>query len=377
MKTLKWRNVAFHLHRWLGLAIGLLLILIGITGSLLIFEEEISDWLNTQQFGVIIPQAERLAPATVLDTAKAAHPNWQAINLYIPSDDHHPYKLRMTAPDANPDLYLHGDHEVFVHPYTGVVLGDRAERYSFYRFLLNLHYRLFAENIGIKIVGIAGLLLFILCISGLVLWTGWRKLINGFKIKWKAHPKRVSFDIHKVAGIVAVIFLTLTAITGVGWNFYEFTQPAIYALTATPTLPNPESKPIAGKSPVGLTEVLVKADTALPDSKTTIISLPDEPKAAFSIYKQIPGGSTYGGAVYIDQFNGQVLRVDDERRAALGDLILNAFIPLHFGTFWGLPSRILYVFVGLSPLMLFVTGVIMWWFRRKQKGKAAIAYPTR
>jgi len=119
MKTFKLRRAAFHLHRWIGLVVGLLLILIGITGSLLVFEAEISDWLNTQQFGTIVPQAERLAPATAIEIAKTTHPTWQAVNLYIPADDHHPYKLRMTAPAANPDLYLHGNNEVFVHPYTG------------------------------------------------------------------------------------------------------------------------------------------------------------------------------------------------------------------------------------------------------------------
>ncbi|WP_442938394.1 PepSY domain-containing protein [Nostoc sp.] len=40
--------------------------------------------------------------------------------------------------------------------------------------------------------------------------------------------------------------------------------------------------------------------------------------------------------------------------------ILNSFGPLHFGTFWGLPSRIFYVFVGLAPLILFITGFVMW-----------------
>jgi uncharacterized iron-regulated membrane protein len=61
-----------------------------------------------------------------------------------------------------------------------------------------------------------------------------------------------------------------------------------------------------------------------------------------------------------------VLRVDDERKAALGDRILNAFTPLHFGTFWGLPSRILYVFVGLAPLILFISGFVMWWYRKRK-----------
>ncbi|MEH2286520.1 PepSY-associated TM helix domain-containing protein [Nostoc sp.] len=40
---------------------------------------------------------------------------------------------------------------------------------------------------------------------------------------------------------------------------------------------------------------------------------------------------------------------------------------MHFGTFGGLPTRILYVFVGLSPLILFITGFVMWWYRYRGK----------
>lgn len=51
----------------------------------------------------------------------------------------------------------------------------------------------------------------------------------------------------------------------------------------------------------------------------------------------------------------------------LGDRVLNFFVPLHYGTFGGFPSRILYVFVGVAPLVLFVSGFLMWWYRYRAK----------
>ncbi len=104
------------------------------------------------------------------------------------------------------------------------------------------------------------------------MWSGWRQLINGFKIKWiKRHPKRGSYDLHKVARVVTSVFLAIVAATGVGWNFYEVTQPVIYALTATPTRPEPKSKPISGQSPLTLTEILAKAEGAFPNGKVTTV----------------------------------------------------------------------------------------------------------
>ena len=59
----------------------------------------------------------------------------------------------------------------------------------------------------------------ILSLTGLVLWPGWRKLVTGFKIKWQAHIKRVNFDIHKVVGVVAVVFLAMISFTDFCWNW--------------------------------------------------------------------------------------------------------------------------------------------------------------
>ncbi len=46
---------------------------------------------------------------------------------------------------------------------------------------------------------------------------------------------------------------------------------------------------------------------------------------------------------------------------------MDAFNPLHYGTFSGLPTRILYIFVGLAPTFLFVTGFVMWRYRYRPK----------
>jgi uncharacterized iron-regulated membrane protein len=359
------RQVVFHLHRYLGLAIGILLAFVGLTGSLLVFEPEINNGLVAFRFGEVAVQTQRLAPEQLLNITQAAYPRLKPVSLNFPDQPNRPFKLQLESPQANPNVYLDGSYEVFLNPYSGEILGDRNERLSYYRVLLNLHYRLFAEDIGIVVVGIAGIILLLLSLSGLMLWPGWRKLITGFKIKWNAHPKRLNFDLHKVVGVITVVFLVLTAFTGVCWNFYDFAQPAIYALTATPTLPEAVSKPIAGKTPLSLTELLAKAEIAFPEGKVTSIYLPGKPEDVFSVYKQIGNGLAYGNAIYLDQFSGETIRIDDERKQHLGDRVLSAFTPLHYGTFGGLPTRILYIFVGFAPLILLITGFVMWKYRRK------------
>jgi uncharacterized iron-regulated membrane protein len=222
-----------------------------------------------------------------------------------------------------------------------------------------------AGETGTVIVGIAAFLMCILTITGVFLWPGWRKLIAGFKIKLDAHPQRANFDIHKVAGIIFVVFLFLSGFTGFCWNFYDLTTPIIYAVTFSPKPTEPVSKPIASKSTLGLTKQLKIADAALPGAVPKSIYFPSKPEDALRIRMKLPQENVeYGNSnVYLDQYSGDVLRVDNALKMPSGDRVINYFIPLHYGTFGGLPTRILYVFVGLAPLILFITGFLMSWYR--------------
>ncbi|MBW4445069.1 MAG: PepSY domain-containing protein [Plectolyngbya sp. WJT66-NPBG17] len=359
---MKARNIVFSVHRYVGLVVGLILVIVGLTGSLLIFEHEIDDWAIQQRFGHVIPQEQRLSPGALANTVKTAyanHPDWKVGQVKMPSNQEF-YTIRLNRPDDT-------QWEVFVNPYTGKIMGDRQRETALFSRMLDLHYQLLAGDIGLKIVGVAALLLCILSITGIMLWSGWRKFFLGFKIKWDAHPKRVNYDIHKVAGIITAVFLGAIAFTGFCWNFYDQTEPLIYAATFTPKPPEVLSK-ATGKPPLGLDEIVQRSDNALPGAVNTFINLPRKPDGAFEIYKKLPGDTEdFNSSVKLDQYSGKVLQIKDSRIAGLGDLVLNSFTPIHYGTFGGLPTRIFYVFVGLAPTILMITGVVMWWYRKRKK----------
>ncbi|MBC6432936.1 PepSY domain-containing protein [Nostoc sp. HG1] len=365
MKRKKLRDIIFYLHQYIGFFVGLVLVIVGLTGSLLVFEQDFDHLMISKQYGQITPQQVQLSPESVVNTIKAkyaARKDLKLFRIYLPDTPSSPYLGQLSSTDDQRT-------EVFVNPYTGKIIGERISDKTLIGLILNLHYSLMAGQTGIVIVGIAAFLMCILTITGLVLWPGWRKLISGFKIKFDAHPKRVSFDIHKVTGIVSVVFLFFTGFTGFCWNFYDLTEPIIYAVTFTPKRSELVSRPISGKSAFGLTEQLKIADAALPGAVTKSIYLPGKPEDALQIRMKLPQESSdYGDSnVYLNQYSGKVLRVDNALKMPLGDRVLNFFVPLHYGTFLGLTSRILYVFVGLTPLILFVTGFVMWKHRYRTK----------
>lgn len=357
------RNTVFHLHRWLGLIGGILLCVAGLTGAVLVFWHEIDHLVLTQRFGQIIPSGEPLAVPAIADTVKAAFAakGLSLSSMNLPEHADHPYQVWLHAP---------ADHhwQVFVNQYTGQVMGDREWESSWVGIIYGLHYKLLAGDAGTLIMGVVALLTLLLSLTGIVLWPGWRKLIAGFKIKWHgAHIKRTNFDIHKVAGIVTAIFLAFIGLTGFAWNVPQAkVTEAIHAATFTPKPADPVSKPIPGQKPLPIADLIQRADAAVPNATTTYISFPEKPEEPFRMGKkqaQETGGNT---RVSLDQFTGNVTQLSDGLKPSRAEAILNQFGPLHFGTFWGVPSRILYVFVGLAPTVLMVTGVVMWWYRKRK-----------
>ncbi|MEH2263859.1 PepSY-associated TM helix domain-containing protein [Nostoc sp.] len=365
MNRKKLRSILFYLHRSIGFCVGLLLIVVGLTGSLLVFEQDFDHLMISQQYGQIIPQQVQVSPESVVNTIKAkyaARKDLKLFRIYLPDTPSSPYVGQLSSTDDQRT-------EVFVNPYTGKIIGERITDKTPIGLILNLHYSLMAGQTGTVIVGIAAFLMCILTITGLVLWPGWRRLIAGFKIKLNAHPQRANFDIHKVAGIITVVFLFFTGFTGFCWNFYDLTEPIIYAVTFTQKPSEPVSKLIPSKLTLRVTEQLEIANAALPGAVTKTIYFPSKPEEAVRINMKLPQENVeYGNSnVYLDQYTGEVLRIDNGLKLPLGDRVLNSFTPLHYGTFWGLSSRILYVFVGLAPLILFITGFVMWRYRYRAK----------
>lgn len=367
MNTRSIRNISFHLHRWLGLVGGILLCIAGLTGSILVFWHEIDRFILARRFGEVVPGETQVSISKIVEVAKAASParGLKLDSIDLPQAMNQPFSVwfhTSTAPEQH--------WQVLLNPYTGQIMGDRIWETSWVGWIYDLHYKLLAGDPGLLIMGIVALLTLILSITGIVLWPGWRKLVAGFKIKWNAHPKRLNFDIHKVSGIITAIFLAFIGFTGFVWNVPQTNiETAIYAATFTAKPKEPTSKPIPGKSPLTLVEVLQRADAIVPNAKTEFVSIPDKPDGVFQIGKRQPQETGQWGKtrIALDAYTGEVVQLTDGLKPSRAESILNQFAPLHFGTFWGVASKALYVLVGLAPTLLMVTGVIMWMYRRRPK----------
>ncbi len=357
--------------------------IVGLTGSALVFQSELDHAAVTLQYGRIVPEAYRLSPEVVLNKVKTKtiDANKEAIviasiDLATASDLPDKVKIRLSNNESI---------EIFVNPYTGNILGDRPD-HNLFKWIYQLHDHLLIGKIGNLeigkiIVGIIAFLFLVINLTGVILWDGWRKLPQGFTIQWQAKSLRLNYDIHKVVGILAVIFLTFTAFTGFLWNF-KLDKPLARLITRSSTRLRPttlESKPTKDCSILSLTAILQIADAALPNAVTTKIKLPETPNEVFKVHKKFPQehGQMGHSRVAIDPYSGEILELKNGLNLPLYQQVLDSFEEIHYGTFAGLPTQILYVLVGVTPLILLITGLVMYIHRHPKVKKLIKAQTCR
>ncbi len=357
------RKLIFQIHLIVGVVAGLLLLATGLTGSLIVFGEEAEEALNPGLYHVAA-KGEALPLQSALDLLKQAFPQ-EKVSIFSPAarpGQAHQFTL----------LGISGQKLVSVDPYSGQMLGARERTRTLMGWLIDFHTHLLNGKQGETIVGYAGLLLCVLCLTGLWVWLPRKRqsLQRGFEIKFGAGWKRVNYDLHKTVGGLMLLFLTLTALTGVALVFDDPTSAIISGLTGTASRPpRPQIRKSDQKQQRPLDELREKAEQALPGGELTLISLPQKPTDAIGFRKRFetewnPKGRSF---VYLDPFTGAILRVDDARNAPAGMRAVNLLFPLHTGRWGGTGSRLLQMIIGLTPGFLFLTGFLMWWNRSLAK----------
>lgn len=372
---MKIRRIVFNVHLYIGLAAGLFLVLSGLTGSMIVFREEIEALLHPELMETAV-NGERVPLQTVLNAAREAYPDDTILSVRMPRTPEQTYLLKMNEPHG---LFVYAD------PYSGKLLGAHRQEDTFMGWVALVHTELLIGEAGETILGVSALLLICMSVTGFFLWwppngKGIGKLARGFKVGWSAPWKKVIFDLHRASGIYTIVFLLIIAFTGVSLVFNKAVVELTNFLTASvPRAAPPHSDPLgAGGAILSLDDLLHQADLIL-SGPTTWINLPQTPAAPLVVRKKMPEEFHPNGRsfIYFDQYTGGVLRTENALTAPSGTRIYNFFYPLHIGAAGGTFTRILQVITGFSPLVLFVTGYLMWRNRTKARAyKEASKNPT-
>src|SRR5258706_9609376 len=158
------RELLLKLHRWSGLILGLIILVVSVTGSALVFESDIDAWLNPE-LSLMTPELDtpRVAMQKVVDNVRKEYPKDPPTSIRI-------VPTGVFVSNRTIEVALKSGQTAYVNPYSGAVLGARSREKSFARFLHLLHTRLVAGETGEYIVGGITLVTFGMALSGLYLW---------------------------------------------------------------------------------------------------------------------------------------------------------------------------------------------------------------
>ncbi|HWA99196.1 MAG TPA: PepSY-associated TM helix domain-containing protein [Pirellulales bacterium] len=355
------RTTILKFHRWLALLATVPLMLLGLSGSVVTFENEIDRALNPKLW-LVETSGEPLARQALLDGVQRGFPNDAIAALRLPAGD-----------DRAVEIALRSGMLVYADPYTGDVLGTRRRNEIVAARIHQFHTNLLLGPPGSWINGMAASVLVLLSLSGLWLWL-WPKTAA---IRWRGSGRRFFYDAHSATGLYGAALWIIVGFTGAIMNFEAIAQPALYWLTRTQGVDPPPltSADANDGSALAADEIIDAARDALPGAAVTLLSLPKKSDDVFVVYMKFPEDRTPAGRsrVYVDQYSGKVLWVTNTRTVPWGVWLWNQHRAVHTGDLFGWPSRLLICAASLLVAVQTVTGLVVWWQARRARGKAPLS----
>ncbi len=409
------RTLFTKLHRWAGLTTAAFLFFSGVTGAIISWDHEIDDVLIKRFIEV--------------KTQGPARPSVDLAKLIEERDARARVTFFLTTPERGESLWFFVQpridpatgkrfvldyNQIYLDPSTGDELGRRnwgavwpVTRENFVSFLYQLHYTMHIPEFwgsnrwGMRILGVIAIIWTIDCFVGFYLTLPSRKRANaarpaavdrelkrGFWARWKpawmiktsGSAYRINFDIHRAFSLWTWGLLFVIAFTAFSLNLYlEVFSPIMKTVSNYTPSPYeqrtaaPLDKPIEPK--LSFAEILIKATQ---DGRQRGW---DIPVGAVSYAQQYgiysarffhPGDDHGTGGVgpaqlYYDGLDGRPLGARLPWVGTAADIFVQAQFPLHSGRILGLPGRILISVMGLVVAALSVTGVVIWWRKRRSR----------
>ncbi|HEX8486479.1 PepSY-associated TM helix domain-containing protein [Sphingomonas sp.] len=353
---------ALSAHAAIGLLAGALLYLVCLSGTLLVFHEE---WQRIEQrdapeMARVDPQAVQRGLTAVLDREKGKPPTTH-LYVHLPT----PALPRLTVTTDSQAVHLDAQ---------GRIAGPEENRWS--EFLYALHYTLHLPGvIGITIVGVLGMLIVALSITGLIAHP--RIFRDAFRLRTRHSGGVALADWHNRLSVWTLPFGLAIAITGaaiglasitayaVAQRYYAGNLAAVYApIFGGEAKPNPAKAPVADAA-----AALRQMQVRYPAVQVTYVTLHDP--GTLGQHVQIAGGHSRRlifGEYYMFDAAGRFMGAAGLADGALGQQAAASNYNLHFGNYGGLPIKIAYCLFGLALTIVTATGVYIWLGKRRRRG---------
>jgi uncharacterized iron-regulated membrane protein len=355
----RWSDV---LHKWLGFSVGAILVVAGLTGSLLAFYIEIERSLY--------PNMQTADPHALPASYEAVYQRLAQLPVDPPGGT---WRIEI-PPDGGVITSRYGapagssarTRMVTLDPITLDVLRDDHWGDTFFTWIYDLHMYLQLGTGAKTAMGIATLTMLVMLLSGIGSWLlPLGHLRAKFRLKWRRGTvARRTYDVHKLGGAYALIPLTLTVATGALITLSAQVRPVLNAISPLkPAEPPLHSTPFESARRLPVDQALARVPEVFPGARVVWVRVPSAPDSIYDLQIRQAGAPVNRFPrthLYLDQYSGSVLGVKDPKTDGFGDTVLNWLVPLHDGKAFGMAGRIMVMVLGLVPAMMFVTGFMRW-----------------
>lgn len=372
--SLTFKNLWFQLHWFVGITAGTVLIVIGLSGAVFSFHEEILDWANPGTASVPARAAPALTPPQIAQALRQAGETRTVQRIAVQAEPGRSARVSFAPPPGQ-----RRGEAVWVDPYTAAVLPAQRGA-AFFDWVESLHrWLLLPRSDGRTVTGILAACLLGLALSGLYLrwprrplsWRAWLTFDPALK------GRSFLWGLHSVAGTWALVAYVVFAATGLYWAFDAVRAPvdrwagvparaAAMAPAARPAngAPAAERTPTA---PADLAQAWSAFERLAPGWRRADLRMPERAGQPLQI-------AWLGADAAHERARNQLqLRLDgtvqqDERFADLppGRRAVAAIYPLHMGTYFGLPGRIAMTLASLAMPLFAITGWLLYLDRRRR-----------
>lgn len=316
------RKAMFQIHLWTGIGLGLYVALISVTGSAIVFRNELYNyWGKPTKMVAVEPL--RLTTDQLRDKAHSRYPGYAITYLWEAKRPGQPTEIWLEKRGSK--------IERLFNPYTGEDVGRSVPLgISTLAWLSDLHTNLLAGPKGRIVNGAGSIFLTILCLTGAIIWwPGVSKWRRSMMVDPRANWKRLNWDLHSAAGFWTFAVVFMWAVTGIYLVF-----------------PEPFQRAVNHFAPLDYYRIL-DMNLGPPATSSPFVLVADPPQPAAPPADRPTNGRRRR---FIPHYSR-------------GDTVLRWIYYLHFGNFAGNKTKGLWVALGLLPVLLFITGAIMWWNR--------------
>nr|WP_315242030.1 PepSY-associated TM helix domain-containing protein [uncultured Flavobacterium sp.] len=381
------KKLILKIHLWLGLSSGIIVVILGITGCIYVFEEELRPIVH-EYYHVEAVKNKRLPISKLIGIAKKANkdnPKQLLSSFKVINDDQRTVIISFFEELDKDAIWYWNRYQttyVYLDPYTGSVKKREEYNFEFFVFVRMLHQTLCLNSkIGDPIVGSATIIFILSLITGLILW--WPKNKQAAKqrfwFRWKNTTKwkRKNYDLHNILGYYMMIFALIIALTGLVWAFDCYDKGVQWVFNGGKTIKK-ESKVIESdtahftrKSSVD--KIYNTLQKLHPEAKSYFVFLPEANNSTATVGTFTKHESRFDDvAIQFDQYTAKILKTTTYSDKNNGEKFRFINYDLHVGSILGLAGKILAFIASLISASLPITGFLIWWGRNNKKKTTTI-----